>query len=358
MTTPSPSCSLRSGRPANPQEFISQWRLDRPQPGGTRRLAVASELQQISAFLGPARNGPDNPIQARADDDRMLHARLQGRNLGTFDLYFDSLAAEQIWAGQQKTVEGDSYYDVWSAFTLGQPGGRSGDAAGVMGEEAKPEVVSVSQYKISAKVAPPTRTRCRSQPATRGSTGRSASRAVRIVPLSAESAKSKRMAAGGVYSQSGARGHTAGTARQRLDRCRLSRSRCAQVSRLICVSSMEATCSQKPEPGCSTSELAGPGIPIAGWRWPASICSFAIPPAGLCSRPESESRAHPRDLPPGEQYSHWVSERPMPVAGFNLGKYSRSAARAGEVQVEAYASSGVERSFPKGSSQTLAPDPP
>ena len=46
---------------------------------------------------------------------------------------------------------------MWSAFTLGQPGGRSGDAAGVMGEEAKPEAVSVSQYKIRAHVAPPTR---------------------------------------------------------------------------------------------------------------------------------------------------------------------------------------------------------
>ena len=79
------------------------------------------------------------------------------RHFGTFDLYFDSLAAEQIWAGQQKSIAGESYYEVWSAFALGQPGGRSGDAAGVMGEEAKPEAVTASQYKIQAHVAPPTR---------------------------------------------------------------------------------------------------------------------------------------------------------------------------------------------------------
>ena len=62
-------------------------------------------------------------------------------------------------------------------------------------------------------------------------------------------------------------------------------------------------------------------------------------------------------LPAGEQSSHWVSDRPMPIAGFNLGKYLRVAARAGDVSVEAYASSGVERTFPQGSSQALAPPP-
>ena len=45
----------------------------------------------------------------------------------------------------------------------------------------------------------------------------------------------------------------------------------------------------------------------------------------------------------------------MPIAGFNLGKYSRVAAQAGDVPVEAYATTGVERSFPQGSTQALAP---
>ena len=47
----------------------------------------------------------------------------------------------------------------------------------------------------------------------------------------------------------------------------------------------------------------------------------------------------------------------MPVAGFNLGKYSRVVAHAGAVQVEAYASTGVERTFPKGTTQTAIPQP-
>ena len=37
-----------------------------------------------------------------------------------------------------------------------------------------------------------------------------------------------------------------------------------------------------------------------------------------------------------------------PIAGLNLGKYERAVAHAGDVTIETYAASGVERAFPKG----------
>ncbi len=58
-----------------------------------------------------------------------------------------------------------------------------------------------------------------------------------------------------------------------------------------------------------------------------------------------------------EQVSHWVSERPMPVAGFNLGKYVRGVAQAGNVSVETYATAGMERDFPKPPMSTVQIDP-
>ena len=58
-----------------------------------------------------------------------------------------------------------------------------------------------------------------------------------------------------------------------------------------------------------------------------------------------------------EQMAHWVSERPIPVAGFNLGKYVRGTAQAGNVLVETYATGGVERDFPSPPSPTLQIDP-
>src|SRR6266404_9205985 len=55
----------------------------------------------------------------------------------------------------------------------------------------------------------------------------------------------------------------------------------------------------------------------------------------------------------GERVSHWTSERPIPVAGFNLGKYVRAEARAGNILVEAYATKGVEKSFPKAPAEMI-----
>ena len=48
----------------------------------------------------------------------------------------------------------------------------------------------------------------------------------------------------------------------------------------------------------------------------------------------------------GEQTSRWISQRPIPVAGFNLGHYEKSEVLAGAVPVDCYSAAGVERSFP------------
>jgi hypothetical protein len=57
-----------------------------------------------------------------------------------------------------------------------------------------------------------------------------------------------------------------------------------------------------------------------------------------------------------EQVTRWVSERPIPFAGFDLGKYVRGSAQAGDVTVEAYATTSVERNFPTPTPQ-MAPEP-
>lgn len=337
------------------QQFVSQW------DSAARNLAQLDALRLLLTFSNslPTSGGQESAGAASKPpaDDRMLHARLQGRNLGTFDLYFDSLAAEQIWAGQQKTVEGESYYDVWSAFTLGHPGGRSGDAAGVMGEEAKPEAFSVSQYKIRAKVTPPTRLEA---DATLHLEVRQAGQRAVLFELSRFLQVSKVEADGRplefIHNQA-------------LEGTQLARRGNDLVAVVF------------PQPlragqqidlhfvyGGDVLSEAGAGLlyvgargtwyPNRGLEMARFDLQFSYPPGWTLLATGKRSEDAPSSLPTDEQTSHWISDRPMPIAGFNLGKYSRVSAQAGNVTVEAYAASGVERSFPQGSTQALVPPPP
>jgi hypothetical protein len=74
---------------------------------------------------------------------------------------------------------------------------------------------------------------------------------------------------------------------------------------------------------------------------------------GKPTTPTDESVANANGL----QKSRWVSERPIPLAGFNLGKYKVVTVQAGNVPVETYATTGVERDFPVPKIQVLEPNP-
>ena len=101
MTTRSPPRNQPPLRPADhPEEFVSQWK------SVSRNLAEIDALRLLLSFsrschprLRKENTDAESPIRPRRGDDHMLHARVQGLKLGTFDLYFDSLATEQIWAG-------------------------------------------------------------------------------------------------------------------------------------------------------------------------------------------------------------------------------------------------------------------
>ena len=332
----------------NSREFISQW------DSTARNLSQTDALRLLLSFASslPTSNQgePLGPASKPQADDRMLHARLQGRSLGTFDLYYDSMAAEQIWAGQFKTVEGEGYYDVWSAFTQGQPAGRSGDAAGVMGEEAKPEAFSVSQYKIQARVAPPTR--LDADASLELDVRQGGQRAVLF-----ELSRSLRI------SKVEADGHALEFIHnQALEGTQLAR----RGNDLVAVVFPQALrAGQKIDLhfvyGGEVISEAGAGLlyvgergtwyPNRGLEMARFDLEFRYPSEWTLLATGKRVEGAPPGLPPGEQFSHWVSDRPTPIAGFNLGKYTRAAAQAGAVSVEAYATPVVERSFPKGTEE-------
>lgn len=286
----------------------------------------------------------------------MLHARVQGSKLGIFDLYFDSMTPEQVWAGQLKTVDGDTHYDVWTSFSVEQPAGRSDVATAVLSEGARPDTVKVLQYRIQAKVEPPTKLDADAslQLEVRQGGQRAAlfelSRFLQIKQVESDGQPVEFI-------------HN-----QALEGTQLARRGNDLVAVIF---PQPLRTGQKIELhfvyGGEVLSEAGKGLLYVGARgtWYPNRgldmagfdLRFRYPVGWTLVATGKRVEGTTSEISPGEEASHWVSDRPMPVAGFNLGKYSRVVAHAGTVQVEAYATAVVERTFPKGTTESAIPQP-
>lgn len=125
---------LRAGfRPAeNPQEFVARW----AQP--VRDLARADGLSILQALTNSGDSGM-----------RFLHVRLGGTALGVFDLYLNPNVQEQVSIAQASTNNGTLYYNVWSSFVMRSLRNSSDSAP-----PAAPNF-NLSDYHIEAEVEPP-----------------------------------------------------------------------------------------------------------------------------------------------------------------------------------------------------------
>jgi len=343
-------------RPAEQsQEFVSRWNETARNLAETDALRLLLSFSRFLPSSGPA-EGIDTKTAAPADDDRLLHARVQGSKLGIFDLYFDSMTPEQVWAGQLKTVNGDTHYDVWTSFPVDQPAGRAGATKRVPREEVKPDTVKVSQYRIETKVEPPTR--IEADASLRLEVRQGGQRTV-LFELS-RSLQVKEVEADGqpvefIHNQA-----LEGTqlARRGNDLIAVIFPRplhTGQVSELHFVYGGEVL--SEAGPGLLYVGARGTWYPNRGLEMTGFDLRFRYPVGWTVVATGRRLEDGPLEQSPGEQSSHWVSDRPLPVAGFNLGKYSRVVAHADGVQVEGYATAVVERSFPKGTTEAPLPQP-
>jgi hypothetical protein len=344
-------------------EFVSQWNES------ARNLAEVDALRMLVSFsrllpvAGVPQPSPAVPAaNINKDGDRLLHVRLQGQKLGIFDLYYDSEATEQIWAGQLKTVSETSFYDVWTAFSLNDKV-RAGSANGDNPQEPRADVADISDYKVKARVKPPTQwsaeawLQLRSRQAGVRTILFELSRFLQLKQVEADGKELE-------FIQN-----------QAIEGTQLAR-RGNDLVAVLFPRPLEP--GEKVElhfaySGQVLSE-AGGGLLYVGARgtwYPnrgLAMANFDLDfryPAGWTlvatgKRADKDSAGEltseaTAETPAGEQESRWVSERPIPLAGFNLGKYKRASARAGDVEVEAYATSGVEREFPKAQSALVIP---
>ena len=316
--------SLRT--PEESEEFASQWNTT------AQNLAPQDALRLLVSFINTSRGDAAEPA------DRFLHAYLQSGKLGTFDVRYDSLAPEQISAGEHRIEQGQDFYDVWTSFAVPAP---SQPNAAVTGSARSTADFDITEFKIQAQITPPTEL--------------AATATLTIVP--------------------------------RRDGKRLL---LFELSRLLQVSSVEEDGKAVEfihNPAIEGSQLARRGNDVVAVILPAAIrageklqLNFKYSGAVLSEAANgllyvgehgtwypnigfAESdfdlefhcpigwtlvatgrRAESKTVG-AEQVSRWKSERPMPVAGFNLGKYYQTTLRAGNATVVTYATSNVERAL-------------
>jgi hypothetical protein len=344
--------------PEQAEEFVSHWDQT------ARNLAQEDAMRLLSTFseLLPNKTTDSSTFRTQTDpEDRLLHARLQGNTLGVFDIFFDSTAEEQIEAGQTRTAEnGNIYYDVWTSFST-----RNAEPTRVLQKkipetlpresESRQNRILVHSYVIDARVKPPKELDAEVKlqldtehggsrfllfelsrflhvqsveadgsavefihnPAVEGSRlARSGDDLVAVI-LPAPTVKGQQVSLRFVYS-----GDVLAEAGDGL--LYVGERGTWYPNRGLAMADFDLTFHYPP------------GWTLVATGKPTPVSSPS--PASVSASPSSGGEA--------EQVARWVSERPIPVAGFNLGRYVRAEAKAGNVSVEAYATPAVERNFP------------
>jgi Peptidase family M1 domain len=354
--------SLRA--PEDAQGFVARW------DETARRLAQVDAMRLLASFSAALPEaGAGSPESNRRNGlspaDRLLHARLEGNTLGAFDVLYDSSAGEQVEAGQSKTAsDGTVYYDVWTSFSIEDAGSarpplRRTQEAKAAEREIREDPILVRSYMVDAEVKPPKELDAKVELELEVLRDGyrfvvfELSRFLKIQNVEADGRSVEFIQNPAVEGTQLARSGNdmvavilPGTVRK------------GQKIRLRFVYGGEVLA--EAGKGLLYVGARGNWYPNRGLVMSDFDLTFHYPPGWTLvatgkpelvnetpSRPE-QNKAQGAE---GSQVSRWVSERPIPVAGFDLGKYVRATARAGNINIDTYATVGVERDFPNPPAQ-------
>ena len=347
-------------RPAkeDKQEFVDRWGSAAKNLAGLDAMRLLLTFSQLLPELGSSTSdGARVPNAA----DRFLHARLQGEKLGVFDVYFDASAGEQILAGQSKSAEnGETYYNVWTSFSPIQVKPRASQHATQQpqSEEVQEARIALRHFTIATDVLPPKKIHARARVECEVQQGGARTLLFELSRfLEVETVTLDGRAVEFIHNPA-----LEGTQISRRGNDTLAvilpeTARSGQKFTLEFVYGGEVLADEGP--GLLYVGERGTWYPNRGLEMANFDLQFTYP-AGwtlvATGKPASvapELAADAMDL----QTSRWVSERPIPIAGFNLGKYKEVTAQAGPVKVETYATRGVERDFPSPPVQIVQAKP-
>jgi hypothetical protein len=340
-------------------EFVSrrnQTARNLDEPDALRLFMTFSQHPSASSA------GQKVPQACGDPNDRFLHARMQGQTKGTFDVFYDSGAPEQVWAGQSKTAEGTTYFDVWTSYSLLKKDPATHKSNSIPAEEGGASAIDILSNKIRVEIKPPTTI---DAVATLDLKVRQGGQRAVVFEL-ARLLHLKEVLADGHPVEFIHNPAIEGTqlARHGNDLVAVVFPAALQTGQKIELRfAYGGEVLSEAAAGLLYVGARGTWYPNRGIAMSNFDLEFHYPPGWTLvatgQRVDVPAASAPlaETTPPPEQVSHWVSDRPIPVAGFDLGKYQRVEARAGEVLVDAYATKTVERGF-LGDSETVIPDVP
>jgi Peptidase family M1 domain len=355
--------------PDDAEGFVKRW------DEAARNLAQSEAMRLLASFSGMLPVG-DGTVSAGSvprtidPDDHVLHVRVQGNKLGVFDIFYDSSVTEQVVAGQPKTVEdGSVYYNIWTSYSTAnagrpQPAAKQSVSTIPAAEtEAREDSISVRRYSIDVHVKPPKQIDAVVElqlDAVRGGSRFLGFELSRFLQLQSVEADGKPVEF--IHNPAVEGTRLARTGNDLVGVILPEPARKGQKISLRFVYGGEVLA--EAGKGLLYVGARGTWYPNRGMAMADFDLTFHYPEGWTLlatGKPDPQLSSHsPATAPqstPGEQTAHWVSERPIAIAGFNLGKYVRGTAQAGNVTVETYATIGVEKDFPKPRSSLAPADP-
>jgi hypothetical protein len=317
-----------------------------------RKLASLDATRLAISFTsGSTTVTPGTP---QPPPDRMLHARVASERLGNFDVYFDTRAPEQVIVGQTSTLRDDTYYDLWMSFSARSARKESLSNTrfhGPTGPAWTRDVFGVGNYAIRAAIEPDLNLSAETTLAGTVSQGGmrillfELSRYLQLKSVELEGTKLEFIQNETIEgSQLARRGNdiVAVVFPQPLEL-----GKHLQLKFVYSGNVLSDAGGGLFYVGARGTWYPNRGIAMANYDITfRSPQTFTLVATGKCVSLEQDGPS---------SVGRWVSEGPIPIAGFILGRYVRSTATAGDVEVYSYATRGVEKLMPKPAPVAVAP---
>jgi hypothetical protein len=284
--------------------------------------------------------------------DHYLHIRLVGPKLGAFDAFYDSMAEEQITVGKFTDKGQGTFYDVWMSF-VARATGNIKPTDRLIDPWKSYEAVRVTQFKIKSRLIPPQRIEGDANLSLSTVHGGQRllffelSRFLKVQKVTLEGKPLEFLQNESVDGTELARRGNDLVAVVLTDP--LTDGQQFQLHFEYLGNVMEKAGEGLLYVGARGTWYPNRGISMSNFdlefRWPTAWTLVAT------------GKRVSLDTDGTELVGRWISEVQMPLAGFNLGQYTRKSVRAGNVSVDAYASSSLESSLTGQSTAVVVTKP-